>query len=69
METSPCRQDSLQKFLRDREDHLFLTTVNKFGSSSCDDVQSTLIRRTRLDEVRRTRTEYHTSSTLHWKTD
>ena len=38
-------------------DHLFLTTVNMFGSTSYDDVQSTLIRRTRVDEVRRTRTE------------
>ena len=43
---------------------LYLTTVNKFGSSSCDNVQSALIRRTRVDEVRRTRTGNHTSSTL-----
>ena len=47
----------------------FLTTVKTFGLCSFDDVKCALNRRTQVDEARRTRTEYHTSSTLHKNTN
>ena len=49
-------------------DNSYLTTVNKFGLCSCDNVNCALNRRTQVDEARHTRTEYHTSSTLQKKT-
>ena len=65
MRTSFCRQDSLHKILRNRDGSFAnFTPVHKFGLCSCDDVKSALNRRTRVDEARRTCTEYHTSSTL-----
>ena len=55
MVTSPCRQDSLQKFLRDRD--------GTFAFDNCQQIWFEFLR-TRVDEVRRTRTGNHTSSTL-----
>ena len=59
MVTSPCRQDPFQKFLRNRD-----------GTSVFDNCQQIWFEflRTRVDEVRRTRTGNHTSPTLQWKT-
>ena len=58
MVTSPCRQDPFQKFLRNRD-----------GTSVFDNCQQIWFEflRTRVDEVRRTRTGNHTSPTLPWK--
>ena len=59
METSPCRQDPFQKFRRNRD--------GTFVFDNCQQIWFEFLR-TRVDEVRRTRTGNHTSPTLQWKT-
>ena len=59
MQTSPCRQDPFQKFLRSRDGTLVF--------DNCQQIWFEFLR-TRVDEVRRTRTGNHTSPTLQLKT-